>query len=112
MPARSITSHRDFREVCNEGHVSRTNELVIYVRRRADDGPSRLGLSARWRGATAVERTRAKRRLRAAARETLPDSGWDVVVRVARGCNAKSFQSLRSALSQALGQAALVARRP
>ena len=101
--ARSVKKRRDFREICANGRVGRSGALVVYAKsREGGTGPSRVGLSVAWRGSSAVERNRIKRRLRAAAKEQLPQAGWDVVVRGSRGASDKSFQELSSELAAAL----------
>lgn len=49
--------------------------VLIEARRRADDGPTRLGLTASKKVGGAVQRNRARRRLREAARQLLPELG-------------------------------------
>lgn len=48
---------------------------MIEARRRAEDGPIRLGLTATKKIGGAVPRNRARRRLREAARQLLPQFG-------------------------------------
>jgi ribonuclease P protein component len=48
---------------------------MVEARRRSDDGPIGLGLTASKKVGGAVQRNRARRRLREAARQLLPELG-------------------------------------
>lgn len=63
--------------------------LVVHVHERGDDLPARLAVVASRRVGGAVQRNRAKRLLREAARQRSWGPGWDVVL-VARGACADS----------------------
>jgi len=48
---------------------------MVEARRRAEDGPTGLGFTASKKVGNAVARNRARRRLREAARQLLPEHG-------------------------------------
>ncbi len=87
-----------------------TEGVVLQARRRArDDGPQqgiRFGLTCSRKIGNAVMRNRAKRRLRALARELLPalgKDGWDYVLVGRRDATvARPFDALRADLTRAL----------
>ncbi len=57
--------------------------FLLQARRRDDDGPPRIGFTCSKKLGNAVTRNRAKRRLRAVARQVLPAAarpGWDYVL--------------------------------
>ncbi|MGE0740956.1 MAG: ribonuclease P protein component [Hyphomonadaceae bacterium] len=74
IPIQRLTKRAEFLFVRHGARVGRQT-VLIEARRRAEDGPVRLGFTASRRVGGAVERNRAKRRLREAARQLLPDLG-------------------------------------
>lgn len=57
--------------------------FLLQARARGDEAPPRVGFTCSKKVGHAVARNRAKRRLRALAREVLPDAGragWDYVL--------------------------------
>ena len=79
--------------------------LVVQMRDRGDEGPARLGITASKKVGNAVARNRAKRRLRALARDCLAPHarpGHDYVL-VARPATPDcDWASLQSDLGKAL----------
>jgi ribonuclease P protein component len=71
---RKLTKRREFLFVRQGARASR-GAITIEARRRAEDGPIGLGLTATKRIGGAVVRNRARRRLREAARQLLPELG-------------------------------------
>lgn len=71
---------QDVRRVLVDGHAARGRHAVIRSSRRADGGAPRWTVSASRRVGSAVDRNRAKRRLRAVMRSTALPKGTDLVV--------------------------------
>ncbi|MGE0716607.1 MAG: ribonuclease P protein component [Alphaproteobacteria bacterium] len=68
-------------------------------------GPPRVGFTATRKIGGAVQRNRARRRLRAAAAAVMPDhasAGWDYVIVAREGTLTRPFAGLLDDLSQAL----------
>lgn len=84
--------------------------FVLLVRDRADDSADiRVGFTVTKKIGNAVVRNRMKRRLRALAREILPEagiSGADHVLIGRMGGNDRIFADLRADLVKALGRVA------
>jgi ribonuclease P protein component len=74
LPLQRLTKRTQFLFVRAGLRASRPTVLVE-ARQRAEDGPVGLGLTASKKVGGAVERNRARRRLREAARQLLPQIG-------------------------------------
>ncbi len=74
------------------------------------EGGLRFGVSAGRSVGNAVQRNRAKRRIRAVLSELQPRiaSGWDIVVLARRGIHAADYAALRAALEQLLRRAGVL----
>ncbi|MDJ0893521.1 MAG: ribonuclease P protein component [Alphaproteobacteria bacterium] len=117
MPAQSLAlrrlkRRRDFLKVAGSGDKRVTAGLVLQQRRRSADeragnGDStiRVGFTASRRVGNAVQRNRARRRLKALAGEVLPElgrPGFDYVL-IARAATAsRPFAALTQDLRRAL----------
>ena len=102
MPERSLKSSRDFERVLRTGRRGSSGGLIVHASPRPDGGSSRLGLVVR--SGAAVERNRAKRRLRAAFASACPASGYDVVIKSGAPA-AEPFGELSKHLARALEDA-------
>ncbi len=82
---------------------------ILLVRCRGDGGPARVGFTVTRRIGSAVVRNRLRRRLRALAREVLPEAGVPgadhVLIGRAEGLT-RSFALMRADLARALARMA------
>jgi ribonuclease P protein component len=99
-----LAAARDIRKVAG----SITLELTTTAGERRRDGEARIGFTASRKIGNAVARNRAKRRLRAAARQTLPLSGrpgHDYVLVARAGILTRDFQALLGDIAAAMAAA-------
>ena len=75
MAIRRLKRRPEFLQVASSGQKAATPGLVLQSRERADGEPLRVGFTASRKVGGAVERNRAKRRLRAAAEAVLGAKG-------------------------------------
>lgn len=93
-----------------QGRRQPAGAFLLQARERGDgaDGAMRVGFTASKKVGNAVTRNRAKRRLRALAREILPRlgrPGWDYVLVARPGATVeRPFATLRADLEAALRQ--------
>jgi ribonuclease P protein component len=82
--------------------------LVVQARCQGGSGPMRLGITCSRKVGNAVTRNRAKRRLRAVARDVLPEmgqAGWDYVLIGRAGATVtRPFAELTADLTRALAR--------
>ncbi len=88
----------DFNRVTSSGRRSRRDGLVVFA---ASAPGTRVGFAIPRSAGTAVERNRARRRLRVLAAKHL-GPGFDVAVRAESPAVTASFQELESSLAGAL----------
>lgn len=99
----------DVRRVFDEGESWAHPLLVLIVRRNSGD-TSRVGVTASRKVGGAVERNRAKRLLREAARHLYPeyeDQGWDIMLVARPGLVGACTSQVERALASLLGRAGL-----
>lgn len=101
-----LLRRRDFLAAAKAPSTS-TPGVVIQARHRADDGPCRVGFTCTKKLGNAVMRNRIRRRLREAARLSLPGvalSAHDYVLIGRAGTATRSFEALRKDIISALGK--------
>ena len=102
----SLTTAEEWRRVQTSGKSGSCEHLRVRLLARETTAPSRLGLRIRGTGsARAVNRNRARRRVKEAFRLIGPPTGWDVVIHGASDLNDKSFEELGECLQRALRDA-------
>jgi len=111
-PVARLTRRPEFQRVSARGLRAAAPGLVLQALRRpeGDEGAAiRLGLTASRKVGGAVERNRARRRLRALAREVLPRlgaPGHDYVIVARRETVKREWLLLKDDLESALGRLA------
>ena len=98
----------EFVRVAGQGRKAPMPGLVLQALARGDDAPARLGFTVTKKVGNAVVRNRARRRLKEAARLTLPGigaTGWDLVLIGRDGTGRRDFATLIADLRGALRQA-------
>ena len=103
----TLTIRRDFL-AANGGKRAPMPGFVLQVRARGDGDPTmRIGFTVTKKIGNAVVRNRMKRRLRALARDVLPEAGVRGADHVLIGRNGgieRDFQTLRTELAKALAK--------
>lgn len=104
-----LSSSTEFQRVRRFGR-SYAHPLIVLVTYPRPGGRLRIGVAAGRAVGNAVQRNRAKRRLRAALRpwlESLPP-GWDLVWIARRPITAASFPQIQTAVCELLRRAQLL----
>lgn len=100
-----LTKRSEFLAVSKTGEKWVTPAFIIQVYHRALEGPSRYGITASRKVGGAVERNRAKRRLRSLIRGILPlleCSGTDYVFIARQEVLKRNFALMGQELNQAI----------
>lgn len=104
----------DVKRVYDEGK-SWAHPLLVLIVRRNEVGFSRVGVTASRKVGGAVERNRAKRLLREAARHLYPQyeaKGWDMMLVARQGLAEAKGQQVENALISLLERADMWRDRP
>ena len=104
----------DVKRVFDEGE-SWAHPLLVLIVRRDSKGHSRVGVTASRKVGGAVERNRAKRLLREAARHLYPEyqhEGWDMMLVARPKLLAAKTDEVERALASLLKRAGLWRDRP
>jgi ribonuclease P protein component len=110
VPAGRIKKRRDFLRAASRGKRGARPGLVLQAL-ATEPGCLRLGFTVTKKVGNAVVRNRARRRLKEAARLTLPGlglSGWDLVLIGRDGTGKRPFGQLVGDLRGALRQAGVL----
>jgi ribonuclease P protein component len=106
-----LTSSDDFKRVRRFGK-SYAHPLIVLVAKRNDLGSLRIAVSAGRSVGNAVQRNRAKRLIREAARPFIPeiDQAWDIVLLARQPLARADLHQVREALTQLLRRANLLGK--
>lgn len=102
-----IAQRPDYVRVAGSGRRWVTPSFILQARRVADDRTTRVGFTVSKKVGNAVKRSRARRRLKEAARLTLPKvapQGWDLVLVGRTAALDYDFAKICSDLRWALGK--------
>ena len=104
----------EFLRVARAGHKSVTASLVAQIAENAHDAEFRVGFTASRKVGNAVERNRARRRLRAAAKIVMPERalpGHDYVLIARRPILRQPFDAVLDDLGNAVRRLAAPFRK-
>jgi len=98
----------DFKRVRRLGK-SYAHPLVVLIKHPNQEGISRVGIAVGRSIGNAVQRNRAKRRIREIVRQHLPtiQSGWDLIFIARQPINSASHQDLEEAIEQLILRAGI-----
>lgn len=105
--SRRIRARRDFRDAYENGAKQHGRLVAVFARSRPEGG-LRLGITATRRVGGAVERNRARRRVREIFRRwraVTPDTAADVVVNVFASATRAPYAALRAEVAGLLSRA-------
>ncbi|MCI2401116.1 ribonuclease P protein component [Aliiroseovarius subalbicans] len=104
----TLKNRPDFLACARAGRAGAPAFLLQARNRRDDDAVTRVGFTCSKKVGNAVARNRAKRRLRALARDILPDHaqpGWDYVLIGRAGATAtRDYMDLKADLIRVLSK--------
>jgi ribonuclease P protein component len=101
-----LLQRRDFLAAARAPAVS-TPGIVIQGRKREDDGPARVGFTCTKKLGNAVMRNRIRRRIKEAARLTLPQlaqTQYDYVLIGRMAAEKRAFEDLRKDIISAVNK--------
>lgn len=106
-----LTSSRSFRTVYGRGRSGVTDLIVVYVLPRPGKNQVRFGFTAGKKAGGAVQRNRAKRLMREAAKSLIKrvSGSFDIVVVARRGTAAAAFLSVSADLEKLLKRLGVLA---
>lgn len=106
MTAQRLRRSADVRSVLSEGRRVHGKAAVLHVQHRGDRAPARWTVVAGRKVGGAVERNRAKRRLRAVLRAAALPAGCDVVAVARRAAVTMGFPALVTEITALLARSA------
>ena len=96
----SLKNSRDFQSVYRSGRSLANRYLVVYVKKRDDDGENRVGISVSKKVGNSVVRHRVKRLIRESYRLNCEKAsvGHDLVVIAREKSNGRTYREIEGAL--------------
>jgi len=106
-----VTRSTDFKRVRNSGK-SYAHPLIVLIVFRTSQPLVRVGVSAGRNVGGAVERNRAKRRMRACLDGLIPrlTPGWDIVLLARKPMTAAQFTEIEAAINLVFTRAGLLVK--
>lgn len=106
----AIKQNHLFRALYHRGKSAARHTMVLYVMKRRNQPVNHLGITVSVKLGCAVERNRARRRLKEVYRlnETRLKSGFDIVIVARRAACDTPFQVLESDFRKLAGQLSLL----
>lgn len=106
-----LASSRSFKTVYGRGRSGATDLIVVYVLPRPSGNKVRIGFTAGKKVGGAVQRNRAKRLMREAARSlfTRISGSYDVVIIARRAAAGASFSDVKADLEKILKRMGVLA---
>ena len=103
-----LRSSIDFKRVRRLGK-SYAHPLLVLIKHPNEHGNSRFGVSAGRSVGNAVQRNRAKRRIREIIRHRIPgiQPGWDVILLARQPLTNANYAELQTAVDQLIQQAGI-----
>lgn len=97
----SLKKSGDFQSVYRNGRSLANRYLVVYVKKRDDDGENRVGISVSKKVGNSVVRHRIKRLIRESYRLNCGkvSGGHDLVVIAREKSNGRTYQEIEGALT-------------
>ncbi|HUG85662.1 MAG TPA: ribonuclease P protein component [Euzebya sp.] len=106
-----LRSSGDIRQTVAQRCAAGGKSVVVHARLRGDEGPPRVAVVAGRRVGSAVARNRAKRRLRAALRQTDLPAGTDLVLSAKAGADVVAYPLLSDDVRRSVRRATQRAHR-
>lgn len=96
----SLKKNKDFQAVYKNGRSYANQYLVMYIKKRNDDGENRVGISVSKKVGNSVVRHRLKRLIRESYRLNCGQAvrGYDLVIIARERSNGRTYQEITGAL--------------
>jgi ribonuclease P protein component len=109
-----LKRRNDFRRVFRAGRSVANRQFVVYVAKRSESGPARLGISVSRKVGNAVVRNRVKRLIKEVSRHWMEHikSQADIVVIARNPVANMSYDQVKSSLRHVFRRARLFVSEP
>ena len=96
----SLKKNKEFQAVYRRGNSLANRYLVMYTRKRDDEGENRVGISVSKKVGNSVVRHRLKRQIRECYRIRCNEAarGYDLVIIAREKCRDRTYQEIEAAL--------------
>ncbi|SEM83371.1 ribonuclease P protein component [Lihuaxuella thermophila] len=109
-----LKRRNDFRRVFRAGESFANRQFVVYVFRRTEPGPSRIGISVSKKLGKAVVRNRIKRLIKEVTRHWIPvmKPRTDIVIIARMPAKDLDYHQIKSSLRHVFARAKLFEQNP